>query len=101
VYYVAYDNHKIVEFSFYPRWCTSDGEINDKFGMALFSTFSILPEWTLAADGRLIRRLRDPEYICYPQSVKQLTEEAQQRITKMLDEAKSILPMLKAKFDSH
>lgn len=90
VYYVGYENDKIVEFSFYPRWCTTDGETNDKLGITLFSTFPILQHWRLAADGRLIRRLRDPEYICYPQSVKQLVEEVQQTITKMLDEVKSL-----------
>lgn len=96
-YFVGYENHRIVEFSFYPRWSTTDGETNDKLGIGLFSTSPILPDWRLAADGRLIRRLREPEYISFPQSVKQLTEEAQQTITKMMDEAKGVLPILKSK----
>jgi len=102
MYFVGYEDDKIVEFSFYPRWCGTDGGINEKLGIALFSTFPILPDWTLAADGRLVRKIREPEYICscYPQSIKQLTDEAQQAITKMMDEAKSMLPILKAKFGS-
>jgi len=97
VYYVAYDNDRIVEFSFYPRWCTSDGATNDKLGTALFSTFRILPQWRLADDGRLIRKLGAGEYISYPQSVKQLVEESQQLISNMMDEIKNTMALFKAK----
>lgn len=101
IYYVGYYEDKIVEFSFYPRWCTAKGETNEKLGIALFSVFRVMPQWRLSDDGRLIRALTTDEYISIPQSVKQLVEEAQQRISMMLDEAQRVLPILKAKFDSY